>query len=224
MPCTGGFALPGAAGSTWRMRQRRETLRQPNRNRRLCLAHLAALAAVMLGLALATPGHAAPVTFSFNWTGDAGYSARGLFTYDAATAPATIEEFGDGPTDNLSALSVSFFDPFNSLLQSFDTVSAGVSNSPFFQFNFDTKTQSVFGFLNIGGGSGAVAGDRFFLCSFGPSDCRLRVIGDDDVLDIAFGDATFDISAVPEPATVALVGLALVGVAATRSRKLSIPA
>jgi len=52
---------------------------------------------------------------------------QGEFGYDETTAPTIISESGAGSTNNLDFLTVSFFDPSGSLLQSFNTVSGGIS-------------------------------------------------------------------------------------------------
>ncbi len=88
-----------------------------------------------MGLLLAAAA-ARAASFEFNWVGDAGYSTEGFFSYDATIAPNIISESGAGPTTVLDTLSVSFFDPSHTLLESFTTVSGGVSSSGFFQFKF----------------------------------------------------------------------------------------
>ncbi len=88
-----------------------------------------------VGLLLAAAA-ARAASFEFNWVGDAGYSTEGFFSYDATIAPNIISESGAGPTTVLDTLSVSFFDPSHTLLESFTTVSGGVSSSGFFQFKF----------------------------------------------------------------------------------------
>lgn len=120
------------------------------------LAAVAGLAGFIFGV---HPAQA--ITFAFNWVGDGGYSTEGLFRYDASIANGVISESGAGPTHGLQSLSVSFFNPAHTLLESFNTVSGGVSSSAFFQFNFDTSTLNLTGPLNVGGGTGVI-GEKFF--------------------------------------------------------------
>lgn len=126
------------------------------------LTHLAAT--ITLFVAIAPQAQA--ISFNFNWQGDAGYSATGTFGYDETTAPNIISESGAGSTNFLQFLTISFSDPSNNLLQSFSTVSNGVAQSPFFNFNFDTSSQTLFGAFNAGGGTGVI-GEQFFLGTIG---------------------------------------------------------
>lgn len=164
-------------------------------------------------LLAAAPSQAAPVTYDYSWSGGGGYKARGSFSYDAATAPIIVSESGAGATNNLTSLSVAFFDPSNIPLQSFNTVVGGVSNSGFFAFNFNTSTETLFGSLNVGGGTG-VFGEQFFNGTIGGL-LRLRQIdtpNPDILLDSQnLGSVSVQLSSatVPEPSTLALVGLAL---------------
>ena len=166
-----------------------------------------------IALSAAAPSYAALVTFDYSWTGNAGYTARGSFTYDAAVAPAIISEAGAGPTSSLESLSVAFFDPSNNPLQSFNTVASGVSNSSFFEFNFDTSTDTLFGNFDVGGGTSTV-GTQFFNGIVGGL-LRLRQINTpnpDIQLDFQV-PGTISVRpqpvTVPEPGALALVVLAL---------------
>jgi hypothetical protein len=163
-----------------------------------------------------------PVNYAFSWTGDGSYSLRGIFGYDAATAPPIIVEISAGPTNTLTHLSVSFFDPSNTPLQSFNTVSGGVSNSPFFRFNFDTTTEQLFADFNVGGGTNA-DGVQFFLGTIGGL-LQLREIdtgGPDIVLDSQrVGTIIVTPAAAPEPSGLALSGMALAAIVASyRARR-----
>jgi hypothetical protein len=125
------------------------------------LTKLPAATVLAAALSSAIVPQAEAITFNFHWEGDAGYTMQGEFGYDETTAPTIISESGAGPTNALDFLSVSFFDPSGNLTQSFNTVSGGVSQSGFFQFNFDTTTHTLFGGFNVGGGTGVI-GEQFF--------------------------------------------------------------
>lgn len=99
------------------------------------MTKVATLAAISGALTLSINNPAQAITLQFSFQGDAGYSAIGQFSYDETTAPTIISESGSGPTDDLESLTVSFFDPSNTLLGSYDTVVGGVSGS-----NFSTST------------------------------------------------------------------------------------
>ncbi|MBD2523363.1 PEP-CTERM sorting domain-containing protein [Nostoc sp. FACHB-133] len=106
--------------------------------------------ALALAIAITTHDLADAAEFNFNWKGDTGYSAKGSFNYDTTTAPSVISETGLGATKNLQSLSISFFDPFSNLINSFTPVLGSVSNYSFLRFNFDNTTQQIFGPFDVG--------------------------------------------------------------------------
>lgn len=169
---------------------------------------IATVATAVLPLAIAHPAQA--IAFHFNWQGDAGYSAIGSFGYDETTAPSIISEAGPGSTSVLDFLTVSFFDPSNNPLQSFNTVAGGVSNSAFFAFNFDTSTQTLFGTFNVGGGTSTV-GTQFFNGTIGGL-LRLREIGSSGniLLDSQDPGVVTVTEKVPEPSSI--LGVLALGV------------
>lgn len=130
------------------------------------LTKLTATAAINVVFSALIIPQAQAISFNFNWQGDDGYSARGMFGYDENTAPAIIAESGAGATNALDFLMVSFFDPTDSLLQSYNTVANGVSESPLFTFNFDTSSQTLFGAFDVGGGT-FVIGEQFLQGTIG---------------------------------------------------------
>lgn len=134
------------------------------------LTQLTATVAATITLSVAIARQAQAISFNFNWQGNAGYSARGIFSYDENTAPTIISESGAGPTNSLQSLTVSFFGPGNTPIVSpfptYNTVVAGVSQSPFFQFNFDTSTRTLFGAFDVGGGTGVI-GEQFLQGTIG---------------------------------------------------------
>ncbi len=183
---------------------------------------MAATAVTSAALSLVMAQQAQAIAFNFNWQGDSGYSATGMFSYDETTAPTIISESGAGPTNYLQSLMVSFFDPSGNSLQSFNTVTDGVSESPFFQFNFDTSTQTLFGDFNVGGGTGVI-GEQFFSGTVG-NLLRLRQdvdqMGTSIELDRNSGEITVSAKNVPEPASVlGLVALGAMGVGSALKRK-----
>ncbi len=104
----------------------------------------------VLSLGFIQVNSAQAVVFNFEWEGNNGYSANGSFSYDENTAPETFSEDGIGQTNVLESLNVSFFDSSDTLLGSFDSVVDGISTYSFFSFNFNTKTQELFDFLDVG--------------------------------------------------------------------------
>ena len=184
------------------------------------------LALSALAFTAAFPQQALAITFDYLWTGNAGYSASGAFGYDETTAPTILSESGAGPTNYLNFLNVSFFDPSNNRLQSFDTVDAGVSQSPFFKFNFDTSTHTLFGAFDVGGGT-FVIGEQFLQGTIG-SLLELKQdidqMGASVVLDQNSGEITVsERTSVPEPTTLSLglLGLGLLGLGLTGKRAVS---
>ena len=107
-----------------------------------------------IGLVLAiaiTPNDVVHATeFKFNWKAGAGYLAQGSFNYDTTTAPSIISEAGLGVTKNLQSLSISFFTPLSTLINSFTPVVNGVSNYSFLRFNFDSTKEQIFGSFDVG--------------------------------------------------------------------------
>jgi PEP-CTERM motif len=181
-------------------------------------------ATVLMGMAVAleTGNPAQAIDFNFSWKGDAGYSALGTFSYDETTAPLIISEMGAGPTEYLDSLSVSFFDPSNILLGTYNTVTGGVSDSPFFAFNFDTSTKSLFGNFDVGGGQ-LIDGENFLKGTIG-SKLELRETvnqgTDEKVVDQNSGDIT--VTQVPEPASVlGLLAFGALGATVKGKKKLA---
>ena len=111
---------------------------------------IATTTALGLAIAITINGLADAAEFNFNWKGDTGYSAKGSFNYDTTIAPSVISETGLGATKNLQSLSISFFDPLNTLINSFTSVLSGVSNYRYFRFNFDSAKEKIFGPFDVG--------------------------------------------------------------------------
>ncbi|AFY76925.1 MAG: hypothetical protein IGR93_05305 [Hydrococcus sp. C42_A2020_068] len=101
------------------------------------------------GLGLVAPAEA--TTVSFQWTGKAGYSAKGLFSYDPPTVPTIVSEKGAGKTNVLQSLVVTFYTPSGAPIGTYDNVVNGVAQGHFFEFNFDPTTQQIVGRVDLGG-------------------------------------------------------------------------
>ncbi|MEH1884859.1 hypothetical protein [Nostoc sp.] len=111
---------------------------------------MVATIALVLAIAISTHNLADAAEFNFNWKGDTGYSAKGSFNYDTTTIQSVISEAGLGTTKSLQSLSISFFDPFSTLINSFTPVLSGVSNYSFLRFNFDSTKDQIFGPFDVG--------------------------------------------------------------------------
>ncbi|MFB2978467.1 PEP-CTERM sorting domain-containing protein [Microseira sp. BLCC-F43] len=182
---------------------------------------IAATAATAAALSLIMAQQAQAISFNFNWQGNGGYSAKGMFSYDETTAGPIISESGAGPTKDLQSLMVSFFGPGGTPLQSFNTVTNGVSESDFFRFNFNTSTQTLFGNFNVGGGQGVI-GEQFLSGTIG-SFLRLGQDVDQKGTSITLdsNSGAITVSQVPEPASVlGLLAFGALGATLKRNKKL----
>jgi hypothetical protein len=101
------------------------------------------------GLAIANSAEA--VTINFQWTGRTGYSAKGAFSYDEKIAPKIILEKGSGKTNSLQSLEITFYTPSGEPMSVYKDVVNGIAKGKYFEFNFDTVTQQVFGQIDLGG-------------------------------------------------------------------------
>ena len=93
------------------------------------------------------------VTMIFQWTGEKGYSAKVVFSYDEQVNSVQIIEEGRGMTEIIQNLTVSFYNPAGQSLGSYDNIKQGVSQFPYFKFNFDPQKQQVTGLIDLGGDS-----------------------------------------------------------------------
>jgi len=184
---------------------------------------IAAIAATSAAFSVAVAvanNPAQAIELNFNWQGDAGYSAIGSFSYDETTAPTIISESGSGATNFLQSLNVSFLDPSNNPLGTYNTVSGGVSESDFFAFNFDSSTQTLFGRFDVAGGTGVI-GEYYFQGTVGDSLFLRQDIDQQSAfrtLDQNFG--FIQVSKVPEPASMlGLLAFAALGVGSSLKKK-----
>ena len=93
------------------------------------------------------------VTMNFQWTGEKGYSAKIVFSYDEPLNFDQIIEEGRGKAKIIQDLTVSFYNPAGQFLGSYDNIKQGVSQFPYFKFNFDPQKQQVTGLIDLGGDS-----------------------------------------------------------------------
>jgi len=105
---------------------------------------IATTTGVVMNLVLLKAVPVQAITLNFDWTGNAGYSARGSFSYDETQDYITIDN------SKLQSIAVSFFDPSKKLLNSFAPVTNGSSIYDFLDFNYDTVTKSLFGYFDVG--------------------------------------------------------------------------
>jgi hypothetical protein len=112
---------------------------------------LVIVTSLALSLLLTSIVPAEAMTVNFTWQGNQGYSATGTFNYDQKTAPAILSEKGVGTTQALESLTVSFADPSNHPIKTYNTINDGVSTGKYFQFNFNTMTQDIIGSIDVGG-------------------------------------------------------------------------
>ena len=114
-------------------------------------AQLFIVTSLTLILLLTRIAPAEAITVNFTWQGNQGYSATGTFNYDQKTAPIILSETGVGTTQALESLTVSFADPSNQPIKTYDNINDGISTGKYFQFNFNTMTQNIIGLIDIGG-------------------------------------------------------------------------
>ncbi|WGV23167.1 PEP-CTERM sorting domain-containing protein [Halotia branconii] len=107
---------------------------------KLCIA----TAAVAINLSILKSASVHAVTLNFEWTGNAGYSAKGSFNYDETQGYSIVDE------SKLRSLTIDFFDPSNKLLNSFAPITNGSIAYDFLDFSYDTATKSLFGFFDVG--------------------------------------------------------------------------
>ncbi|MCG6136064.1 MAG: PEP-CTERM sorting domain-containing protein [Nostoc sp. LLA-1] len=107
---------------------------------KLCIATLAV--AINLSPFESTSVYA--VTLNFAWTGNAGYSARGSFSYDETQSYSIVDE------SQLQSLTIHFFDPSNNLLNSFAPITQGMIVYDFLDFKYDPNRKSLLDFFDVG--------------------------------------------------------------------------
>jgi hypothetical protein len=165
---------------------------------------------VALSIALTAAVPAQAVVFNIGWNGNTGYSAKGSFSYDENTAPTTFSESGPGATNFLRSLNISFFNPVNNLIATYDNVVNGNSTGQYFKFNFNTVTQKIFGIIDLGG---EVAGDTYLSGTVNSNFSLFQVpqSGADFVIDSNSG--AIAVTTVPEPSPIlGILALSALGI------------
>lgn len=96
-----------------------------------------AVIVTLVGLsAVSSSASAALISYNLNWTGDAGYSMRGMFGFDDESVSGSEIV----TRDELEFMMLSFFEPDGNLLQTFN-YTFPISGE--FNFNFDQVTETV---------------------------------------------------------------------------------
>lgn len=91
------------------------------------------------------------VKINFQWTGEKGYSAEGIFSYEQKFMPNQITEQGIGKMNTIDNLTISFYNPSGKLLGTYDNIKQGISQDSYFKFNFDPQRKKVTGLIDLGG-------------------------------------------------------------------------
>jgi hypothetical protein len=91
------------------------------------------------------------VTLNFQWTGERGYSATAIFSYEEKTAPTTIAEEWMGQTQDLESLVVNFYNPAGKLMATYENVASNMAQGHYLQFQFNRETGQLVGTIDIGG-------------------------------------------------------------------------
>lgn len=119
---------------------------------RKLISTLVLIIGIALTMAFTPISPAQAITYDFSWNGNGNYSAKGSFSFDEIIAPPSFSESGPGATNFLQSFNISFFDPANNFIAAYENVVNSVSTANYFQFNFNTDTQEIFGLIDLGGG------------------------------------------------------------------------
>ena len=187
------------------------------------LAQIAGVAAVVAA-AVCSPSDARAVTIGFSWSGAAGYSASGSFSYDAATAPTLVTGSGLGAQQVIQSFSVTFLDPSRNVLESGSAVVGGVSSDRFFRVDYNTAANTISALdADVGGAS-----YQYFLTNLRTPTGQVVPSGVTgfNFFNRATANAALDtaasisvtVQAVPEPSTLGCVLAAGFALAAIRRR------
>ncbi|MFO1434780.1 MAG: PEP-CTERM sorting domain-containing protein [Candidatus Competibacteraceae bacterium] len=176
-----------------------------------------------LALSVSTPAQA--LTFNYSFVTDTGYSGNGQFSYTGN--PATVSATGSGPVAPLQSLSLSVFDPANSLLDSGNSVVNGFSSDSYLRFDFNalTETLSILDTNTAASGSNpyyfisnavdsngtpiTAPGSAFYLFAFSLSG-TYTLLG---------STSSIQVSSVPEPTSLGLLALGGLAVGYAKRKK-----
>ncbi|MCC0179522.1 hypothetical protein I4641_21415 [Waterburya agarophytonicola K14] len=106
---------------------------------------------IALSLWIAFPALAVTQKLQFNTP--AGYTVKTTFSYDETQKPKMIRERGNGKTEVLDSLKISFYNPSGELMANYNNVVEGIATGTYFEFNFDPATQQILGKIDLGGES-----------------------------------------------------------------------
>ena len=112
-----------------------------------------------------------------------GYVVKTTFSYDDAKNPEIIAEHGQGETQIIDSMRVSFYQPSGELIASYDNIIDGVARGTYFEFNYQPATQQLRGEIDLGG---ELPGEIYLK---GKADGELSLIkvktsGDEEIIDI----------------------------------------
>ena len=82
-----------------------------------------------------------------------GYKVETTFSYSDDAIPLTIKEQGQGKTNTVNSMQISFYDPAGKLIATYDNIVDSIARGNYFEFNFDPATQKMLNEIDLGGES-----------------------------------------------------------------------
>ena len=83
----------------------------------------------------------------------AGYKVEATFSYQETEHQPIIRERGQGKTQTLDSMRVSFYQPSGELIETYDNIVDGEVTGNYFEFNYDPATKQILGNIDLGGES-----------------------------------------------------------------------